>query len=84
MPDEPEMLHQLGTFEPHEATKILPRLEAAGIRFELERDDTALAEPTRALQLYLGMYPEGSKLSVFIPETQLEKAQAVIKDLFPV
>jgi hypothetical protein len=84
MPDESEMLHQLGTFEPHEATKLLPRLEAEGIRFELERDDSALAEPTRTLQLYLGMYPEGSKLAVFVPESLLEKAQAALTDLFPV
>jgi len=83
MPDEPEILHQLGTFEPHEASKILPKLEAGGIRFELERDDTALAEPTRSLQLYLGMYPEGSKLAVFVPESQLEKAQATVQSLFP-
>jgi len=82
MPDEPEMLYQLGAFEPHEATRLLPRLEADGIRFELERDDSALSQPNHALQLYLGMYPEGSKLVVYVPETQLEKAQAVIKELF--
>jgi len=84
MPDEPDSMPQLGTFEPHEATKILPRLEAEGIHFELERDDTALAEPTRALQLYLGMYPEGSRMLVFVPEAQLEKAKAIINELFPV
>jgi len=43
MPDEPEMMQQLGAFEPHEATRLLPRLETQGIRFELKRDDTALA-----------------------------------------
>jgi hypothetical protein len=84
MPDEPEILHQLGTFEPHEATRLLSRLEADGIRFELERDDSALAQPNRALQLYLGMYPEGSKLVVFVPASHLEKALAVVKELFPV
>jgi hypothetical protein len=84
MPDEPEMMHQLGAFEPHEAKKVLPRLEAEGIRFELEVDNTEMMKPTHAAQLYLGIYPEGSKLLVFVPESQLEKAQAALKDLFPV
>jgi len=83
MPDEPEMIHQLGTFEPHEATRLLPRLEAEGVRFELEQDDSALAQPNRPLQLYLGMYPEGSKLIVFVPASQLDRALALLKELFP-
>ena len=83
MPDEPEMMHQLGAFEPNEATRLLQRLEADGIPFELDRDDTALAAPNRALQLYLGMYPEGSKLVVFVPASRLEKALTVLKELFP-
>jgi hypothetical protein len=84
MADEPEMLSQLGAFEPHEATKVLPRLEAMGIRFELEVDNTEMLKPTHAAQLYLGIYPEGSKLVVFVLESQLEKALAAVKDLFPV
>ncbi len=84
MSDDPELMHQLGAFEPHEAKKVLPRLAAAGIRFEVEADNSALARPTRVLELYFGVYPEGSKLAVFVPESQLEKAMATIKDLFPV
>ena len=42
MDDTSEMLHQLGAFEPHEAKKVLPLLEATGIRFEVEADHTAL------------------------------------------
>lgn len=84
MDENSEMLHQLGSFEPHEAKKVLPRLEAAGIRFEIEADNSALAQPNRALQLYFGMYPEGSKLAVFVPESQVEPAMAAIKDMFPV
>ena len=84
MDDTSEMLHQLGAFEPHEAKKVLPLLEATGIRFEVEADHTALAQPNRALQLYFGLYPEGSKLAIFVPESQVEKAMAAIKDLFPI
>lgn len=84
MDDTSEMLHQVGSFEPHEAKKILPKLEATGIRFEIEADHSALAQPNRTLQLYFGMNPEGSKLAVFVPESQIDQAMAVIKDLFPV
>jgi len=84
MPDEPETMHQLGAFEPHEAKKVLPRLEAEGIRFELEVDNTELMKPTHAAQLYLGIYPEGSKLLVFVPASQLDRAMVALKELFPV
>jgi len=84
MPDEPEKLHQLGAFEPHEAKKVLPRLETEGIHFELEVDNTELMKPTHAAQLNFGIYPEGSKLVVFVPESELENALAAVKDLFPV
>ncbi|MFT3780625.1 MAG: hypothetical protein QM790_01330 [Nibricoccus sp.] len=84
MPEESEMLHQLGAFEPHEAKKVLPRLEEAKIPFEVEADHSEMAKPTHALQLYFGIYPEGAKLVVFVPESQLEKAMSVVKDLFPV
>ena len=84
MDDSSEMLHQLGAFEPHEAKKILPLLEAMGVRFEVEVDHSALAQPNRAVLLYFGMYPEGSKLAVFVPEAEVEKAMAAIRDLFPV
>lgn len=84
MDDTHELMHQVGTFDPLEAKKVLPLLEANGIRFELEADDSALTRPDRGLQLYLGMYPEGSKLLVFVPESQVEKALAAIHTLFPV
>lgn len=84
MDDPSELMHQLGAFEVHEAKKVLPRLETAGVRFEIETDNSALARPNRALELSFGIYPEGSKLAVFVPESQIEKAMAAIKDLFPV
>jgi hypothetical protein len=84
MDGNPESMHQLGAFEPREAKKLLPLLEAKGIRFEVEMDHSALARPNRALQLYFGMYPEGSKLVIFVPESEVGKAMATIKELFPI
>ncbi len=79
-----EMLHQVGDFEPSEAKKVLAAFEAAGITFEVESDHTALAKPGRWLEQYFGMYPEGSKLVVFVPESSLPKAEAIVKQMFPV
>ena len=79
-----EMMHQVGAFEPFEAKKLLELFEAEGIPFEIESDYSALASPSRYLQLSLGMYPEGSKLLVFVPESSLAKAEALLRDRFPV
>ena len=84
MEESPEMLHQLGAFEVSEAKKLLPLLEAEGILFEVEVDDSALHAPNRALQFYFGMYPDGSKLAVFVRESDLPKAMKVIEPLFSV
>jgi hypothetical protein len=83
MNESSEMLHQLGAFEPIEAKRVLPILEAHEIPFEVERDDSALTRPNRALELYFGMYPEGSKLAVFVRESDLPRALKALEHLFP-
>jgi hypothetical protein len=84
MSDSSEMLHQLGAFEPMEARKILPLLESHQIPFEVEGDHSALGHPNRALLLYFGMSPEGSKLAVFVREQDLPKAIELVGQLFPI
>jgi hypothetical protein len=84
MNEPSEMLHQLGAFEPLEAKKVLPLLESHQIPFEVESDHSALGAPNRALQLYFGMYPEGSKLAVFVRESDLPKALQLLETIFPV
>jgi len=79
-----EMLHQVGSFDPSEAKRLLAAFEAKGIPFEVESDHSALAKPGRWLEQYLGMYPEGSKLVVFVPESSLPKAEAIFRELFPI
>lgn len=79
-----EKLHQLGSFDPADAKRILAALEAAAIPFEVEADHSALAKPGRSMELYLGMFPEGSKLAVFVPASSLDQAQTELRALFPV
>lgn len=79
-----EMFHQVGRFEPAEAKKLLAAFEARGIPFEVETDDSALARPERSLKLYFGMYPEGSKIVVFVLKSSLQDAEEILKELFPI
>ncbi len=79
-----EMLHQVGDFEPFEAKKVLAAFEAQNIPFEVESDHSSLAKPGRWLLQSLGMYPEGSKLVVFVPESSVPKAEAILAAMFPI
>ncbi|AHF91516.1 hypothetical protein OPIT5_16090 [Opitutaceae bacterium TAV5] len=76
--------HQVGSFEPHEAKRILEALEKAGVPFEIEHDDSALERPLRTIELALAMSPEGAKLAIFVPEKDVGDVQALVRTLFPV
>ena len=84
MQEPDEMLHQVGAFEPFEAKRVLALFEAKQIPFEVETDNSALTNPTRPLQFYFGMYPEGSKLLIFVPESKQAEAMQALRELFPV
>jgi hypothetical protein len=84
MANEDEMMHEVGGFEPTDAKRVLEALEAAGVPFEIDADHSDLLASGRDLQLYLGMYPPGSRLLVFVPESSLAKAQEIVAKLFPV
>jgi hypothetical protein len=71
------MMHQIGSFEPFKAKRMLALLKARRIPFEMEAD-----HPARPLQL--GMYPEGSGLAVFVPESMQDGAMAALGELSPV
>jgi hypothetical protein len=78
-----EPLYQIGAFEPTEARRLFPELESRGIEFDVESDHSALARPTRWLQQCFGMFPEGSKLLVFVPESVVTEAEALVLEMFP-
>jgi len=81
---EPEDLWcQIGAFEPMEAKRLFPLLEQEKIPFEVEGDHSRLQAPFRFLQLEFGLYPDGSKILVFVPERHEERAQALVLSLFP-
>jgi hypothetical protein len=78
-----DLLQQLGTFEPPEAMRALPRLEALGIPFEIEIEPGLLARTSGALQAYLGIDAEASKLAVFVPASRLAEATAAVQAWLP-
>jgi hypothetical protein len=78
-----EMMHQIGAFEPIEARKLLTAFEANGIPFELEAEDSPLAQAGTALQAELGMNPNSGMLSIFVPESFLSAAQQILSVQFP-
>lgn len=84
MSDSEPLLHELGTYDPNDAKKVLTALEAAAISFEVESDHSALMRPERTMLMNFGMYPDGSKLRVFVPEPMLAAAESIVAKLFPV
>jgi hypothetical protein len=78
-----DLMQQLGTFEPPEALKVLPLLEAAGIPFEIETEPKLLTRTSGALQAYLGIDPDASKLAVFVPASRLAQAMAIARAWLP-
>lgn len=81
--DDTEEMQSLGAFEPSDAKRMLPRLEAEGIPFEVEADDSALTRPGREVDMATGLYPAGSQLKIFVPASGLEKSLEVVRGLFP-
>jgi hypothetical protein len=75
---------QIGSFEPMEAKRVFPLLDQHQIPFEMEGDHSRLQAPFRFLQLEFGLYPEGSKVLIFVPEKDEIRAQQLLATLFPV
>ena len=76
MPDDEPLLHQLGAFDPAEATRLLAALEEAGIACEIDTDQSAFSGSNDFSGLQFGVNPEGAKILVFVPEPELARAQA--------
>lgn len=83
MPDEKELLHELGAFDPEQATRLLPLLERSGIPFEVETDDVQLDRPPSFPVLQLGMTTDSAKLLVFVTAGNLARAADVARKAFP-
>jgi hypothetical protein len=81
MPDDEPLLHQLGAFDPAEATRLVDLLEKSGIDFEIETDQSALSGSNDFSGLQFGVNPEGAKILLFVPEPDLARAQALLLSL---
>jgi hypothetical protein len=73
----------LGAFEPSDAKRLLRLLEEHQVPFEVEADHSALMQPGRAVGLYLGMNPTGSRLNIYIPKDHLPYARKLLRWLYP-
>ena len=73
----------LGEFEPADAKRILEKFEEVGVVFEIAADHSELQRPGRTANLIFGMYPEGSKVAIFVIEDHFERANDALRGLFP-
>lgn len=73
----------LGKFEPADSKRLLEALEARGIAFEIAADHSELLRPGRTVEMILGTFPDGSKMAVFVKESDLAAAQNVMRQVFP-
>jgi hypothetical protein len=81
MPDDEPLLHQLGAFDPAEATRLVELLEQRGIAYEIETDQSALSGSNDFSGLQFGVNPEGAKILIFVPEASLPAAQELLRSL---
>ena len=79
-----EKFEAIVAFEPREVRRVVALLEAQEIPFDLQADNSALSNPVRAVQLSMGIYPEGPKIVVFVPEADYAAALEAISVMFPV
>ena len=83
MPDDESLLHQLGSYDPAEATRLAELLEKNGVPFEIETDQTALSGANDFTGLQFGVNPEGAKILFFVPEAALAPARDLVRQHFP-
>ena len=81
MPDAEPLLHQLGAFDPAEATRLVALLEQHQVTFEIETDQSALSGSNDFSGLQFGLNPEGAKILILIPEPELARAQELLRRL---
>jgi len=77
-------MHVIGTFEPRDAKRVMTLLDESHIPFELQEDNSALATPNRGIALSLGMYPDGSRIIIMVPEPEADRASELLMKLYPV
>jgi hypothetical protein len=81
--ENPHEMQPLGTFEPSEAKRMLPLLEAHSIAFEIDADDSAMTVPGREVEMFMGMYPRGSQVEIRVPASSLQAGLELVQSLYP-
>jgi hypothetical protein len=83
MPDDEPLLHQLGAYDPDQATRLADLLEKHQIPFEIETDQHALSGSNDFSGLQFGVNPESAKILIFVAEPDLVRAEALVRAHFP-
>jgi hypothetical protein len=78
MPDAEPLFHQLGAFDPAEATRLVALLEEHDVTFEIDTDQSAFSGSNDFSGLQFGVNPEGAKILIFVPEPELPRAQELL------
>ncbi len=81
MSNDDPLLHQLGAFDPAEATRLVELLEKHGVVYEIETDRSALTGSNDFSGLQFGVNPEGAKILLFVPAPDLARAQDLLRTL---
>lgn len=79
----PDGFESLGLFEPSDAKQLLRVLEENDVPFEVEANHAALKQPGREVSMYLGMYPTGSQMEIFVPAAHLDYGLKLMRWLYP-
>jgi hypothetical protein len=81
--DNHDEMQSLGSFEPSDAKRVLPLLEAHSIAFEVNADDSEMTRPGREVEMFMGMYPPGSQVVIRVPASSLQTGLELIQTLYP-
>lgn len=73
----------LGLFDPRDARPLLALLEEHSVAFQLDADHSQLKDPGRTAALFLGMFPTGSQVEVFVLLEDLPHARRLLRYLYP-
>jgi hypothetical protein len=75
----------VGAYPLHEATRITELLDAGDIDYEVEIDDSEIKNMSIVtIAVRGGTAGLGCKMRIFVKNTQIEEANAILRKMFPV
>ena len=81
--NEDDMFYHVGDLVPHDARKILPRLEEERIRFQIDTDFQAL-EQLPAAAAGCGTWGSASKIKLYLHRDDEKKFRSISGEFFKI